>query len=350
MAPHVDNQSGLAFDSLFLSSEAGVPVFVPLLQATCAILSDGRVGLFSKQPPVNVAGEWHGDPALSSLKLEPQIAFMKLATDVVLLGHAYPSRPGGAEGQIGIRVGPVQKVASVWGDRRLVGRVGARITPAEPFERILLVYERCFGGWDRRHENVNRHRCEARNPVGLGFRDPGLGPEDEVVLPNFEDPGRPYSGYGDTPPPTGFGFVQASWHPRSQYAGTYDEVWEKTRKPLVPTDFNRSFFNGASPGLIAPGYLEGNEEVVVIGATLEGRVAFSLPGFAPPVCLVQVRGSSDVTLQTMLDTVVVDMDARALTMIWRAHMPLRNGPHDVVSVIVNPRVTRDEDGDEEDVE
>jgi hypothetical protein len=334
---YVDNESGLAFDSLFLSNESGVPVFVPLLQATCAILADGRVGLRSKQPAVNVAGEWYGDPATSSLKLEPQIAFMKPATDVVLLGHAYPSKPGGSEGQVGIRVGPVQKVARVWGDRMLVGRVGPRITPAAAFEKIPLVYERSFGGWDRRHAEVDRHRCEARNPVGVGFRDPRLGADDEVPLPNFEDPNRPFSGYGDAPPPAGFGFIQASWQPRVSYAGTYDEAWEKTRKPLLPADFDRRFFNSAPPGLIAPGYLEGNEQVVVIGATPEGRFAFNLPDIAPSSCLVEMRGGQKVTLQTVLDTVIVDMDARALVMIWRAYVTLRNGPHDVVAVIVDPQ-------------
>jgi hypothetical protein len=342
----VRNESGLAYDSLYLCNESGVPLFVPLVQATCAILRDGRVGLWGKQPPINMSGEWYGDPATSSLKLEPQMAFMKPATDVVLLGNAYPSRPGDTEGQIGIRVGPVQKLVRVVGDRRLVRRAGGlTVTDPEPFDRIPLVYERSFGGWDRRHEDVNRHRCESRNPVGVGFRDRALGTDDEVLLPNFEDPEGPFSAYGDTPAPAGFGFIQASWQPRAGHAGTYDETWEKTRKPLVPADFDRRFFNGASPGLIAPTHLAGNEEVVVIGAAPEGRVAFALPGIDPPSCLVELRGGRKVTLQTLLDTVIVDMEARALTMIWRAHLALRNGPHDVVAVSVDPVTEPDEDVD-----
>jgi hypothetical protein len=50
-----------------------------------------------------------------------------------------------------------------------------------------------------------------------------------------------------------------------------------------------------------------------------------------------MRGGQKVTLQTVLDTVIVDMDARALVMIWRAYVTLRNGPHDVVAVIVDPQ-------------
>jgi len=333
----VINESRFAYDGLFVYDERGVPVFVPLVQATCAILEDGRLGLLKQQPPINLAGEWYGEPATSSLKREPQIAFMKSVTDVVLLGHAYASTQGAREGDVGIRVGPVQKVARVFGDRRLKTSPGrTRITAPEPFDRIPLVYERSFGGWDRRHDDPERHRCDPRNPVGVGFHDASLGPVDDAPLPNFEDPNQLFRPYGDTPTPVGFGFLDASWQPRVAYAGTYDKVRDTTRKPLLPTDFDRRFCNAASPGLIAPGHLCGDEEVVVIGMAPEGRVEFALPGIDPPCCLVEKRVGAPVMLQGVLDTVVVDMDHRTLTMIWRAHLPLRGGPHDVVSIEVAP--------------
>jgi hypothetical protein len=336
-ANDVTNESGYAYDALLTFDEAGVPVFAPLVQATCAILDDGRVGLLKKQPPVNVAGEWYGDPATTSLKLEPQIAFTKLATDVVLLGHAYSEKNNRSESQVGIRVGPVQKLARVFGDRRLVKRpTGLALTRPEPFEKLPLLYERSFGGWDRRHQDERRHRSEARNPVGRAFRDTALAADDELLLPNFEDPRQPFRAYGDVPAPVGFGFIHPAWQPRAGYAGTYDEAWDKSRKPLLPTDFDRRFFNAASPGLIAQGYLQGNEPVTVIGASPEGRVDFEMPGLAPPRCLVDVRGGKPEMLQTALDTVIVDMDARTLTLMWRACMRLRSGPHDIVSVEVDP--------------
>jgi len=36
-----------------------------------------------------------------------------------------------------------------------------------------------------------------------------------------------------------------------------------------------------------------------------------------------------------LDTVVVDTDDRTLTLLWRSHVAVRNGPHDVLSVGVS---------------
>jgi hypothetical protein len=333
----VINESSFAYESLHVQDERGVPVFVPLVQATYAILEVGRLGLLKQQPPINVAGEWHGDPATSSLRREPEIAFTKLTTDVVLRGHAYPSRHGGCEGEVGIRVGSVQKVARVFGDRRLnISRSRASIAPPQPFESIPLIYERSFGGWDRRHDNPERHRCEPRNPVGVGFHDASLGPIDGAPLPNFEDPTQLYRADGETPPPVGFGFVPTAWQPRVAYGGTYDKIWDSTRKPLLPADFDRRFFNGASPGLIAPGYLRGDEDVIVIGMAREGRVRFELPGIAPPCCLVEKRVGAPVMLQGVLDTVIVDMDERTVAMLWRAHLCLRGGPHDVVSVEVAP--------------
>ena len=49
----------------------------------------------------------------------------------------------------------------------------------------------------------------------------------------------------------------------------------------MPKDFNRQHLNAAAPGLIAPGYLRGDEPVVAVGVSPEGRLTFSLPGIAP---------------------------------------------------------------------
>src|SRR5215469_9031201 len=115
-----------------------------------------------------------------------------------------------------------------------------------------LLYERAFGGWDCTDEDPQKHRYEPRNPAGTGFRHTHRA-EDEFALPNIEDPAQPFRTYGERPPPAGFGFIAANWLPRLSFAGTYDRAWDDERKPLLPTDFDRRFFNGASTGLIAPG-------------------------------------------------------------------------------------------------
>jgi hypothetical protein len=335
--PHyeVRNQTPFAVEAVVMTDEEGVPQFVPLVQASFAISDTGGLTLLEEQPPPNIAGEWYGDPATTSQKLEPQIAFIKPSTDVVLRGHAYAPSRGATETQVGIRVGPVSKVARVVGDRMLVRRSGAiGVSSTQPFEKIPLVYERAFGGWDRRDPDPSRHRCEMRNPVGVGFRVNSLSDDDQVPLPNIEDVEHPFRGYGDAPPPAGFGFIGPNWAPRLAFAGTYDAAWDRERKPLLPRDFDRRFFNGASVGLVAPSYLTGHEAVIVVGASPSGRVDFNLPGIAPPQCMVELRGRRRVAPPAHLDTVIVDMDERVLTLMWRSHLPVRNGPHDVLSIEV----------------
>jgi len=331
--PEVRNRTSFAYESLLVSDEEAVPQFVSLVQGCYGISKEGRAVLLDEQPAPVIGGEWYGDPASSSMRLEPQIAFWKPGTDVVMLGYAHA--PGGAASrmQVGIRVGPMQKLVNVIGPRRLLGSAaGFRITEPEPFESIPLRYEHAFGGWDRRAEDPGRHRCEGRNPVGVGFRDLSYDTDDEVILPNIESPDHPFRSYGETPPPTGFGFIAANWQPRLAYAGTFDVAWDRSRKPLLPADFDRRFYNSASAGLVAPGHLRGDESVIVVGAAPEGRVTFNLPGEAAPVCLVEMRGRNLVELQTVMDTVIVDMEQRTLTLQWRAHFPVRNGMDDILAI------------------
>src|SRR5437879_1470538 len=118
--PKLANRLGLAVELLFLTDEDATPVFVPVIQACFSISRDGNVQLLEKQPSLNLAGEWWSDPATSSLKYEPQMAFTKVATDVVLIGHAYAPSVGTRTMQVGVAVGPVRKIVTVVGDRFLV--------------------------------------------------------------------------------------------------------------------------------------------------------------------------------------------------------------------------------------
>lgn len=336
--PHaaIKNSTPYACEHLFLADEEGRPLLVVLVQATFTILGARGLTLAERQVPPSIAGELTGpDAAVSSYRIEPAFAFVKPATDVVLLGHAQAGGRLVTELQVVFRVGPVGKALRVVGDR-VWGRSGATVlsTRPQPFDRIPLVYERAFGGWDRSHPDAARHTFEPRNPVGTGFRAPDGRFEEGVRLPNIEDPSNPIQRYGQVVAPAGVGFVSLNWQPRAAFAGTYDEAWTRERMPLLPRDFDRRFFNAASPGLIAPGYLVGNEPVLVENASPLGRLTFSLPGLAAPVCRVELTGREDARPEMRLDTVIVDTDEDRVLLLWRGHVALRDGPHDVVSIAI----------------
>jgi hypothetical protein len=222
----------------------------------------------------------------------------------------------------------------VYGDR-LGSKTAGFFTMTRPmaFEKVPLIYERAFGGWDRSHANPKKHGCEPRNPVGTGFVGPDAAAK-ELRIPNIEDPRSQFTSLGDRPPPAGFGFVSPHWHPRAALAGTYDEAWQKGRAPLLAKDFDRRHLNAASPGLATPKYLRGDEQVSAVGVTPEGSIKFSLPGVIPPAVKVALVDGKDLEIGLALDTVIIEPDDRRVLLLWRGNSPLRTGPHDVRAIQV----------------
>lgn len=334
--PVIDNNLPFSVEVSALMNEGGHQLFVPIVMGTFTISSERLPRLAAEQVKVALGGGLWGDAESSSYKLEPQIAFVKPSTDVVLIGHAHASRAGMKETLVSLQVGAVKKSVKIVGDRVWGKVLGMKMmTDPVPFERIPLIYERAFGGWDRSHTDPALHTFEPRNPVGTGFRSKKGNFEEGIRLPNLEDPKHPLKSYGDMPPPAGFGFTSPNWQPRAVLAGTYDEKWMKERMPLLPTDFDRRFFSAASPGLIAQGYLKGNEPVLIENASPGGRLAFQLPGVPPPKIHVELRGGVHHDLTTNLDTVIFNTDENLLFLIWRTHLVVRRGPQDVVAIQVS---------------
>jgi len=333
--PEIQNKTPFAFDPLYMNDEEGRPMVVPIVKASFSIEKYRLVFPPDNQTPVNVSGEYRGDPETSSYKYEPEIVFFKPSTDVVLIGSARINQSATTEIYVGFQVGPIKKVVRVVGNRVWEKHLGIiTMTDPEPFETIPLVYENAYGGWDRSRGGPNTHSFDSRNPVGTGYRGKDTRFEEGILLANLEDPSQPIRNFGDTPRPVGFGFVSPHWQPRAGLSGTYDEAWQKERMPLLPKDFDRRFFNAAPRDQIAPGYLRGDESVVVTNASPSGRIAFNLPGVEPPKCRIELRGNKKHEPQTNLDTVIINTDEKLLFLIWRAYLTLRNGPHDVVSIEV----------------
>jgi hypothetical protein len=330
---HINNATPYACEHFFARDEEGRWLAVVLVQASFGITSPTSITLAREQPAPELAGKlWGPDPAAASYRIEPAFAFVKVATDLVLVGHAQVRRPT-PELPVTFRVGAVGKALKVVGDRAWV-RSGNTImaTRPQPFERMPLAYERAYGGWDRSHQDPSRHACDARNPVGTGFRAADAPFEDGVRLPNLEDPFEPLLRWGQAVIPAGVGFTSPHWQPRLALAGAFDGSWATERAPLLPKSFDRRFFNGASEGLVAPSYLAGDELVTVENASPLGKLSFRLPGLTPPQCRLQLKALPDARPTLVLDTLVVDTDDNRVLMLYRGHAPLRDGPHDLVSI------------------
>jgi hypothetical protein len=332
--PAIINPTGFAFEPVFATDPDANPLLVTVVKATYQIEGSQQLKLAREQLPVNLAGKFWGDPDASSYKYEPEGVAFKPATDVVLIGHAY-GQPGRTHVLVNFSVGPVKKTVRVTGDRHWVRTLGIIWkTSPRPFDKIPLIYERAFGGWDRSRKNPKDHRFDPRNPVGTGYHawqgrfEPGL------RLPNLEYPGQRQRWFHQKPTPAGFGFTSPHWQPRARFAGTYGAKWQQQIMPALPADFDFRYFNGASPSLVAPGYLKGIEPVLVENASVERRLHFNLPGVRPPACQIELRGGVTRTIQSELDTVIVNTDDRLLLLFWRSRLKLRRGPEDVVAIKV----------------
>lgn len=334
--PEIKNETPFAFELVAGLDEEGREVVATVVKATLEIPASGALVPADEPVPVKLGGEYWGEPPEKrGFKFEPEGGFFKPATDVVLVGHAVPPRSGTPAFDVVFRVGGLGKVVRAVGDRvfyRSGGVIG--LTAPRPIESIPLSYDRAYGGWDRSHPDPRKHDCEPRNPIGVGFHAKGSAFVERSPLPNLEDPAHPVREYDGRSNPAGFGFIGPEWQPRAGLAGTYDAAWSKSRMPLLPVDFKRQFWNAASPGLIAPGYLRGDEPVSVSNVGGLGSASFNLPGFAPPVCTVRPRYSAERTLVTNLDTVIVFADQRRVFLLWRGHTLLQNGLHAVRQVEV----------------
>lgn len=313
-----------------LIDEGGREIMTAIVKGAWRISAAGSLTLMEEQIPLEIAGTYRGEPGESSLIHEPETAFMKPATDVVLAGHAWPPEKGLSSFDVEFSIGPLTSSARIFGEREWGKRLGMeRISPPEPITGpVELSYELAFGGWDRTNEDPDLHTFEARNPVGTGYRHRKYGKFVEgAPLPRIEHPKHLIKGSKDAPPPAGFGFIGPHWAPRSQYVGTYDETWRKNRMPLLPSDFDRRFFNAAHPDLIADGYLNGNESALITNVTPDGPIRFDLPGIPPPSVQLNDRDNGPEDIEMKLDTVIVNMDERTVQIIWRGYTDIHGRLH-----------------------
>ncbi len=335
----LDNSTKSAAEMALLADENGRDILLVLVKSTYDIAVDGSLTLSEEQAPICFEGEYFDEPGKSSLKIAPEANFEKLATDVVLIGHAYaPNGQPVAHFDVGLQVANMRQHIRIFGDRLWQKRITAKkivtwvMTHPQLVTKMPLIYEKAFGGQDMTPDDKKFHVAEPRNLLGTGIiaKHSKL---NEVALPNLEDPKQLIQSPTDRPTPLGMGFVSPDCQPRLAYAGTYDENWKKTRLPMLPADFKRAFFNAAHPSLIAQGFLQGNEMVHVINACPQGRLSFPLPEGKPNIS-IKFQYSEPKLLVVKLDTVLINTDEMKLTLLWRATQDVFNKIYDMEKIVV----------------
>lgn len=281
-------------------------------------LSSGVPQLAASQAMFLVSDVYWGDPASTSLRAAADLTLLKPSTDVLLLGRAVaPAGPVHCM-DVALRVGAFGRRLRVFGERfwQRAGE-GWRPSTPQPFERLPLRWELAFGGQSR-IQPEHPPECELRNPVGRGFVASWDTDPVGLPLPCIEDPDALLGHPHERPEPVGVAPVAAAWLGRAQFAGTYDALWQKTRAPYLPLDFDPRFFQVAPPGLVAPERLVGGETVELEGVTGGGQACFTLP--RPDLQLVFDFAGRHMAAEPLLDTVLIEPDMARLQMVWRAEL------------------------------
>ena len=313
----VDNRTPFAAERGWVRDRNGAEIWLVAVKCTFDILPDGSTQVSHEQPPVLRVPEYNGEPGTSSLKYEADLVLTKTTTDIIVVGHAYaPNGRPVTELDVGFRVGPVQKVLHISGDRRW-GAFGP--SSPEPFTKMPLVYERAFGGMDTKSPHPERD-WDWRNPAGTGFAIAGdnlLG----QLLPNIEYLNEPVTSWRDRPRPAGFGPIGCHWQPRVGFAGTYGDKWLKERQPLLPEDFDDRFFQCAPADQQAPAFLRGGEPVVLHRLTPTGDLRFVLPKLFPGFETRFYDGSREIHKSRRLHTVILEPDYPRVSLVWHSALP-----------------------------
>jgi hypothetical protein len=204
----------------------------------------------------------------------------------------------------------------------------ADLVPSQPkpVTSVPLAWERTYGGAD-----PTDPRCtDARNPAGSGVAS------DPKTLhgkpaPQIEDLERPLGVRMGMPSPIGFGPIAQHWQSRVALAGTYDEGWQLSRRPLPPTDFSPEFFNLAPLDQQLDRYTPG-DVVRLSNMTAAGLDQFRLPDAKFPVTIVTSDELSEAV--ATIDTVIIEPAQRRFALLAKAQAELAGGASSLGQMIV----------------
>lgn len=321
------NRTRLPAQLLALRDPDGVEALHVVVKATFALTPEAP--LTEAQRPVVLADETVGEGPGAWLRVPSEAHPAKPATDVLVEGEAVAPRGRAVpELDVVVAVGALRREVRVIGDRRYTGLVAPFCTDPEPFARMPLTPDRAFGG-----TFTPTQLTEPRNPAGVG-----LVPSDlrdlRVIrgapLPNLEDPDARLGRPGDRPPPALLTPVAASWSPRRERAGTYDEVWDRTRAPFLPTDFDPRFLQVAQEASWVRERLEGGEPIELRHLADAPTVRSRVPWLG---LRVRARFRGAVTeLPAHVETLVLAPGAGVGTLVLRATLRSGHRTLDVAAV------------------
>ncbi len=318
---------------------SGRELLVVVIKGTFVLPKPGEpVRLHDVQQPLILADTFTGEPGFSAPVYEVDYAPRKQTCDVLLVGSA--QAPEGRQVtrlRAGLRVGPMEKVFDVVGDRVWhAGLTGISTSAPLPFTTMPISYDVAFGGADRNSDDEADHDAYSANPVGRGWHKHLKNAwVDRQPLPNTEELGKAVTSPSDEHRPMSLGPLGRGWPQRARYAGTYDQQWQDDVFPFLPRDFDERYYQAGPEDQQMP-LPKGPIDVLLSGFTADGMRQFMLPYLELPVQVSPKRSEREAFV-ARLDTIAFEPDLERFTMTWRVARPLQKGLHEIAQVVVGTK-------------
>lgn len=340
-----------------------------VMKQTFRIAADGQCVPAQKQLPLISNPEFYEaleSPYVSPPNWDSDLMAFKPGTDVVVQGHAYSYSPHATTVDAELKLPDVSHTVRVHGNRRVEWQGKTPVfTPAEPFERMPVRYDRAYGGYDEVYQPkvtdlLLRQLNEAepqlqmdtfsechypRNPAGCGYLiELTREATADLRLPNLEFPFDPVTperlavgsptGWMNAPLPAAFDWIDPSWFPRIGYLGLTPEYvlpqdgvreiglgWAvpslMEMEPFTLHSFHPTFQHGASPGLVRRRLEPGTQMVLrnLFPEHPERRIQLTEK---VPHVEIQVCEKERLPTDSYLNAVVIMPDQGQVVEIWSA--------------------------------
>ncbi|HYO71757.1 MAG TPA: DUF2169 domain-containing protein [Archangium sp.] len=308
----LNNRTAYAAERNWTRDRDGAHWWVVAVKATFDVSPAGKLELAHEQLPPVLVPEYYGEPGASSLRYDSDLLAAKPGTDVIVNAHAHA--PGGKPAMtvpVSLRVGGLDKRVLVHGERFYRrGVFGLAMSSPLPFTSRQIRYESAFGGQDFSDPDSRKHCMDVRNPIGRGVAANSARLVDQPA--HFLEY---LQGDAAAMGPAGFGAIDRSWVPRRNLAGTYDERWARTKRPLLPDDYDPAFALSAPSDQRLRRFLVGGELMELVHMTPEGVLRFRLPTV---VLAFRSRfGARWREHPGQMVTVIVEPEEHRLLIVWQ---------------------------------
>jgi hypothetical protein len=300
------NRTPFAFMPVTDTADPAERMVTFVVKATFTIVPNAEAVVAKAQRPI-LPDTPHMDEIGRSLAWPNDMVPWKPNTGFFIIGSFH--QPGGepaTTGRAGFMFGPLRKELLFFGPRvaTQVADGSWTVVAEEPMLSVPLRWEYSYGGLKDR-----------RNPYGMGQEVERANGIRTVRLPRIEHPEQPLRTVQDRSEPANFAPMPPSF-----------QKWSLFRAPLLPLDWDPSFFNAAPEDQQAGDYPRGDETVTLANLhPKHPRLSFRLPGLQVRVAVLRqtAAGLLAEEVPMVIDTVVPMPDEDQLVLLFRGRAPLQ---------------------------